>query len=448
MGIRNRDRRRAKKQRRSQDSRGRSKPFGGPPFSFGERMVGPDQVAQVIMEAAQERHHHNPHYDATLELLVNGPAVSDGQKMVDHELASRLEDSLGLLWRSGWQPVDLVGVVGRKLGLGHRKVVVAAIRSESRRYASSTVSARWRRQLDSLEEPAPDSLPGFVAVPWVLWGGPSRAEAIDVAVDLLALMWHLPALPLLCEPPGSPGASDAAGGDAVTDDRVLATVRALLSKAESTEFGEEAEAFTAKAQELMSRHAIDRAVIDAKGSGAKPRGRRVPIDDPYAEARALLLAEVAEANRCRAVWSKQLGFTTLFGFEVDLQAAEVLYTSLLLQATSALSVAGRAMGAVARKPGYRRSFLVGFGLRIGARLREARANAQDMAKAQHGSALLPVLARRRSEVDSACDQAFPEMTTFSPAANDDAGWAAGQAAADVATLWAEEELVAAQVRSA
>ena len=37
------------------------------------------------------------------------------------------------------------------------------------------------------------------------------------------------------------------------DEKVLGRVRALLAKAESTTFPEEAEALTAKAQELMAR---------------------------------------------------------------------------------------------------------------------------------------------------------------------------------------------------
>jgi hypothetical protein len=40
-------------------------------------------------------------------------------------------------------------------------------------------------------------------------------------------------------------------------------VRALLAKAESTTYPEEADALTAKAQELMARHSIDRAMLDA-----------------------------------------------------------------------------------------------------------------------------------------------------------------------------------------
>ena len=126
-------------------------------------------------------------------------------------------------------------------------------------------------------------------------------------------------------------------------------MRALLAKAESTSFPEEAEALTAKAQELMSRHAVDRALVDAAAAGATSAvGRRLGLDDPYAGAKSLLLSEVAEANGCRSVWSKDLGFATVFGQEADIDSVELLFTSLLGQATAAMTAAvtGRLPGPV------------------------------------------------------------------------------------------------------
>ena len=85
---------------------------------------------------------------------------------------------------------------------------------------------------------------------------------------------------------------------------VLDKIRSLLAKAESTEFEPEAEAFTAKAQELMARYRIDRAVLAAGTAGDRkePAARRVAVHDPYASAKATLLSQVADANGCRAVW--------------------------------------------------------------------------------------------------------------------------------------------------
>src|SRR5207244_494288 len=135
---------------------------------------------------------------------------------------------------------------------------------------------------------------------------------------------RLPDLPRASEPTSSS-----------IDTKALARVRALLAKAESTTFPDEAEALTEKAQKLMARHAIDRAML-ADGHDDQPTSVRIDVDDPYASAKSLLLAAVATATRCQAVWSKELGFTTVFGFRSDLAAVELLYTSLLVQSTTAM----------------------------------------------------------------------------------------------------------------
>ncbi len=90
-------------------------------------------------------------------------------------------------------------------------------------------------------------------------------------------------------------------------------MRQLLAKAESTTFDAEPETFTAGAQALMARHSIDAAMLQASsGRSDAPRARRVGIDRPYESPKAMLLGAVAEANRCRIVWSQELGFVTVW----------------------------------------------------------------------------------------------------------------------------------------
>ena len=217
-------------------------------------------------------------------------------------------------------------------------------------------------------------------------------------------------------------------------------MRALLAKAESTTFPEEAEALSAKAQELMARHAIDSAMVAAGGSagaaGDGPTGVRVPVDDPYAGAKSILLAEVAAANRCRAVWSKGLGFSTVLGFESDLEFVDVLYTSLLVQATSAMVAAGSQVdrSGRSRTRSFRQAFLLAYAGRIGQRLREAEAASRTAAAEQYGQALVPVLADRSAAVRAAEAEAFPPLVSRSVSVSNAAGWAAGNAAADLASL--------------
>ena len=82
-------------------------------------------------------------------------------------------------------------------------------------------------------------------------------------------------------------------------DSVVHRIQALLAKAESTEFPDEAEAFLAKAQELMARHAIDDAMLRRAGApGVREVSSRGPSSSPppYASPRTHLLGAVARAT--------------------------------------------------------------------------------------------------------------------------------------------------------
>jgi hypothetical protein len=175
------------------------------------------------------------------------------------------------------------------------------------------------------------------------------------------------------------------------DERVLTRVRALLAKAESTTFEAEAETFSAGAQALMARHSIDAAMLAASATSGVtaggPEGRRIGIDRPYEAPKVLLLDVVARANRCRSVWSKDLGFVTLVGFGADLEAAETIFTSLLVQATHAMRIYGRRTthyGAT-RTRSFRSSFLTSYAHRIG-RSPRRRPNRPSVGRPRHDPA--------------------------------------------------------------
>ena len=221
------------------------------------------------------------------------------------------------------------------------------------------------------------------------------------------------------------------------DDKTLERVRALLAKAESTDFPEEAEAFTVKAQELMARYGIDAAVMASHEPTADAPGqRRIRIDAPYASAKSLLLSVIAKANRCVAVWSNEQREAIVFGFDVDLDAVELLFVSLHLQATTAMvatggqtDVAGRS-----RTRSFRHAFLTAFAARIGERLRAAAEAAVAEAEHEVGHALVPVLTERVEAVHAALRTAMPGVRTRSATISNPGGWQAGRAAADRATL--------------
>jgi hypothetical protein len=368
-----------------------------------------------------------------------------GHSLVDRALGRALTSALTVAWRHGWQPADVHRALARLHGGPHALLAAHAMGCEARSYEPADLPPRWRMQLDAIgatEFADGDACSGQ----WVVAEGTVRLTGVSLAVETLARLRRLPRLPSLGPAPGDPAprrqGTRAGPTRAGADPRVLQRVTALLAKAESTTYHAEAEVFTAKAQELMTRHAIDRAAVDAGRGGGTVGGRRVGIDDPYAGPRYLVLSAVAEANRCRAVWSKVWGFATVFGVEDDLDTVELLYTSLMVQATRAM-VAGEASPAVSPGAGrirsFRQSFLVAFAGRIGTRLRQAAEAAT--ADATRGRAsLLPVLARRSEDAEAAVREAYPTVGTSRVSANDAEGWHAGRAAADRAQLDLHEAL--------
>ncbi|MEU9188017.1 DUF2786 domain-containing protein [Streptomyces sp. NPDC048484] len=381
--------------------------------------------------------------------LDTGASLLAADPASDAELARRGEEFVAAAWRRGWQPADVVRIVRRELDDVHERLVVELVLAEAGRDRRPR-GARWAAQLDELDGDA--SAAGR---------GTPRTDRFSYATAVLALYRLLLRLPSL-EPldahvaasglSGLSGMSGPSGGAAVPrDTRMLTRIRALLAKAEATGFPEEAEALSAKAQELMARHSIDEALLAARTHAKDAPGAcRIGVDPPYETAKAVLLDAVAGANRCRAVWNEALGFSTVVGFEPDLEAVELLYTSLLVQATTAMTKAEAAQRAGGRKrtKSFRQSFLAAYAHRIGDRLAEVADEATDAAtdgaEGQAAAAegeLLPVLAARDVAVADETQRMFPDIvTTRMRGVNDLAGWEEGAAAADRAQVRARPPL--------
>jgi len=321
------------------------------------------------------------------------------------------------------------------------------IADEMRGYAAGTVDGRWAGQVASLGSGVWWGSDADYLGAWQARQGAAATAAVATAIELLHLLQHLPVLEQLCPLPGAAHAgSSPAHGDA--DERILGKIRALLAKAESTEFPEEAEALSARAQELMAKYSIDQAVLAAQnGRRDSPAGRRLPVDNPYESPKASLLQTVAKANRCRTIWHKELGMSTVVGFAADLDAVELLFTSLLVQANTAMLRAGARRDAYGRSRtrAFRQSFLIAYATRIAERLSQATEHAeQQAATASSGQDLLPVLRARQQAVDDAVGEIFGDTLTSGRAmrATDAEGWYSGRAAADMATLHNHSQVTA------
>jgi hypothetical protein len=228
----------------------------------------------------------------------------------------------------------------------------------------------------------------------------------------------------------------------MTED-ILAKVRKILAKAEDpAATPAEAETYTAKAAELIAAYGIDRALLAAEAPTSDPVGDRVVVlDPPYALDKASLLSSVAVRLRCWSVQrvryvdqTKEISLH-MFGHDSDLLRVEVLYTSLLLQATALL--ARTPVPAGEHVAAYRRSWLAGFTSAVSRRLAEAEKRARARAEQQERDASRTrsvelVLADRSAAVRRAVEDAYPSLRKAPSrqlsGSGGRAGWSAGQRA--------------------
>jgi hypothetical protein len=136
------------------------------------------------------------------------------------------------------------------------------------------------------------------------------------------------------------------------------------------------------------------------------------------------------------VWIKHYGMATLVGHETDLEAVELLFTSLLVQAVTAMTRTSARPDRYGRNTtrSFRQSFLMAYAQRIGERLSQATQQVGEQMAAEVGADLLPVLSARSDAVDAAFEQLFPQLVSHVTTVGNRDGWNSGLAAADRARL--------------
>jgi hypothetical protein len=223
------------------------------------------------------------------------------------------------------------------------------------------------------------------------------------------------------------------------DDTLVERVRKLLDKAESTDNAYEAEAFSAKAADLIARHRIDPARLDERaGPGDDLSIRQIAVGrGAYVRGRLNLLGCVAENHDVRMVFksSPTGSVAILAGRTSDLDLVEVLYASLHTQVAAQMAGLRRGTGAATQRE--RRSFLFGFADRIGEILEESRTRAEAAAQSSsHGGAAMALVVReRREEVDEFATESWGRVRSASrPARVAPDGYGRGSDAAEHADV--------------
>ncbi|GAA2607745.1 hypothetical protein GCM10010399_43320 [Dactylosporangium fulvum] len=165
MGIKNRERRRAKQKARQQQQQGRRERAGSEfgdgapadpafadPFGLIDGGARPARVtALLVNEVLQALHVKDEDtVQRCCDVLAGGSGGTGGRRAVDTALIAALQRDLTEVWRRGWQPADVVRVAQRGYGARHGRVVVDVIAAEMRSYAAAAVDERWEAQVRDL----------------------------------------------------------------------------------------------------------------------------------------------------------------------------------------------------------------------------------------------------------------------------------------------------------
>ncbi|MDI9932456.1 DUF2786 domain-containing protein [Rhodococcus sp. IEGM 1354] len=414
--------------------------------------IRPDTDPVRLVEMGLDYATRGSGWKAYVRLVADRLAKFECTPEVDpaYAVSARILDlSVDRLFEIGWQPAELAHATRKMAGGAAGILVVEAIATHAGRSSALTNAPdSWREQLIDLKI---DSTAGVSVDRLRRWCARPRVSTSDSWNTVLTVLGHttsLGSLDKLVPIPSqwssvrSSPAPSSARKSGVSDSKMLGKIRGLLAKAESTQFPAEAEAFSAKAQDLMTRYAIDHALLESdnpRGSIGDVTTRRILVDSPYSEAKSLLLHSVCEANGARTLWYKRFALVNIVGLEVDLDLCELLFTSLLVQSSRALDELAESPEARGRS--FRKSFLIAYAHRIGQRLLEARERATKAASEHHGSALLPILAERSDAVNKAFTAMYPSTTEVRIEARDHAGRRAGRAAAERADLTGGRERI-------
>lgn len=238
-------------------------------------------------------------------------------------------------------------------------------------------------------------------------------------------------------------------------DDTLERVRKLLAMAESTTNEHERDAFNTKAAELIARYGIEQAQLDAgRDVPMVPGDRTMRIHAPYIQDKWDLLVAIAKPCRVRTVGLHQQRGTDyrtihMFGFGADLERVELMFTSLLVQASYGLATArppeprlrgydwhGKPMYYPAESvAAYRRSWMFGFNDTIRQRLEAAEKKATEEATTTTtGTGMELVLADRNAMVAAAVAAQYPKLSFGKPRTLTGSGYSSGKAAGQRADL--------------
>lgn len=196
-------------------------------------------------------------------------------------------------------------------------------------------------------------------------------------------------------------------------------ITALLRKAESTPYEEEAATYIQKAAALQAKYNVAAATVDQP---RHVRTKRVLISAPYVREKSLLLCAIARNCGVRVISLTSTGVMCTVGYAADLAYVSDMFASLERQCLYFMENSPRAREArsTGTTTSFRRSFIIAYASEIGDILSSATRDVADAHEASHSA-----LVETTAAVDKTFRDLFPETSTTHIHARNDAGYQEG-----------------------
>ena len=183
----------------------------------------------------------------------------------------------------------------------------------------------------------------------------------------------------------------------MSNEAMMNKIRALLAKAESTDYAEEASTYLDKATELMAQYRIDEATLIASGeAAADPIEKRTLTVTGYRACKDTLIVHVVQAFNSHVIRLNNKTYG-LVGSKSDLDMAVALFTSLELQLDRELFArTGYDTGSTRS---LRANFAKGWVSTVGKRVTDRYAEQAEEAESTASTGTALVLRDRNAEVE-------------------------------------------------
>lgn len=215
---------------------------------------------------------------------------------------------------------------------------------------------------------------------------------------------------------------------------LLAKIEALLAVANHPNTGaNEAEAASNRANVLMTKYAIDEAMLgNTNGDPKEMEVRKFNVGAPYAAQRRTLLGLIAKSQKLRSVGVGN-GVVAVAGTKVQLDMLDKMFGALSIQMANAAANAREAGVSGAALVSWRTNFQKAWCSTVFKRLVEQRKNAETDATVEHGPGVGLMLrdesARMNEHFMAWFKQEYPGHTIrTSKQRAGSAGYGAGQSA--------------------